>query len=164
MFLLSQRMGALADRFGPRLFMGVGPLLAACGLLLYLRVDRDAAYLTEVLPALLVFSLGLSMTVAPLTATVLADADDSNAGIASGVNNALARWPACWPSPRSAIIVSGAITVDSFHRVMVISAVLRRAGRAARPARHRQPGARARVHRLPRRRAGGRAGAPGASA
>jgi EmrB/QacA subfamily drug resistance transporter len=91
MFLLSQRFGALADRIGPRLFMGGGPLLAALGLLLLTRLDADVDYVSELLPALLVFSLGLSMTVAPLTATVLADADEHNAGIASGVNNAIAR-------------------------------------------------------------------------
>ena len=91
MFVLSKRAGALADRYGPRPFMGGGPLVAAAGLLLMMRVDADADYLTELLPALLVFSLGLSATVAPLTATVLADADEENAGIASGVNNAIAR-------------------------------------------------------------------------
>jgi EmrB/QacA subfamily drug resistance transporter len=91
MFLLSKRAGALADRFGPRLFMGGGPLLAAAGLLLLLRVDARADYASQVLPALLVFSLGLTATVAPLTATVLADADEEHAGIASGVNNAIAR-------------------------------------------------------------------------
>jgi EmrB/QacA subfamily drug resistance transporter len=92
MFLLSMRFGALADRHGPRFFMGVGPLVAAAGMaLLVWRVDADASYVSDVLPGLLVFGLGLSMTVAPLTATVLADADDSNAGIASGVNNAIAR-------------------------------------------------------------------------
>ena len=92
MFGLSMRFGALADRHGPRFFMGVGPLVAAVGmLLLMMRVDADAKYVTDVLPGLLVFGFGLSMTVAPLTATVLADADDSNAGIASGVNNAIAR-------------------------------------------------------------------------
>ena len=71
--------------------MGGGGLLAACGQLLLLRVDADADYVTELLPALLVFSVGLSGTVAPLTATVLADADEEHAGIASGVNNAIAR-------------------------------------------------------------------------
>jgi hypothetical protein len=91
MFLLSKRAGALADRIGPRLFMGGGPLLAAAGLLLLVRVDADVDYLTELLPALLVFSIGLSATVAPLTATVLSDADEHQAGIASGVNNAIAR-------------------------------------------------------------------------
>ena len=91
MFLLSKRAGALADRHGARWFMGGGGLLTACGLLLLLRVDADADFLTQLLPALLVFSVGLAATVAPLTATVLADADEEHAGIASGINNAIAR-------------------------------------------------------------------------
>jgi EmrB/QacA subfamily drug resistance transporter len=91
MFALSKRMGRLADRLGPRRFMGGGPLLAAAGLVLMLRLDADIDYATDLLPALLVFSLGLTCTVAPLTATVLSDADEHNAGIASGVNNAIAR-------------------------------------------------------------------------
>ncbi|MGN6871278.1 MAG: MFS transporter [Solirubrobacteraceae bacterium] len=91
MFLLSKRIGALADRYGPRLFMGLGPLTAAVGVALMLRLGAHVDYLTDLLPALLVFSLGLSATVAPLTATVLSDADEANAGIASGVNNAVAR-------------------------------------------------------------------------
>jgi predicted MFS family arabinose efflux permease len=91
MFMLSRRLGGLADRFGPRLFMGAGPLVAACGLLLFQRVGVHVAYLSAVLPALLVFGLGLAMTVAPLTAAVLAGAEESQAGIASGVNNAVAR-------------------------------------------------------------------------
>ena len=91
MFLLSSRFGALADRLGPRLFMGVGPLVAAAGLALLLRLDSNVRYMVDLLPALLLFSLGLSITVAPLTATVLADADEANAGVASGVNNAIAR-------------------------------------------------------------------------
>jgi len=91
MFVLSKRFGRLADRFGPRLFMGAGPLVAAAGLALMLRLGASVSYLTGLLPALLVFSVGLAATVAPLTATVLSDADDSNAGIASGINNAIAR-------------------------------------------------------------------------
>ncbi|MGC2374772.1 MAG: DHA2 family efflux MFS transporter permease subunit, partial [Solirubrobacteraceae bacterium] len=91
MFLLSKRFGALADRFGPRFFMGAGPLVAACGLLLFQRVTAKVDYLTEVLPGILVFSLGLSMTVAPLTAAVLAGVETGQAGIASAVNNAVAR-------------------------------------------------------------------------
>jgi hypothetical protein len=71
--------------------MGFGPLISAAGLALMLRIDWGLDYATDLLPALLVFSLGLSLTVAPLTATVLGDADESNAGIASGVNNAVAR-------------------------------------------------------------------------
>jgi EmrB/QacA subfamily drug resistance transporter len=91
MFLLSRRFGALADRFGPRVFMGAGPLVCAAGLLLFQRVGVHVSYFADVLPALLLFALGLSMTVAPLTAAVLADAAGEDAGIASGVNNAIAR-------------------------------------------------------------------------
>ena len=109
MFLLSTRFGALADRHGPRFFMGVGPLIAAVGLALFTRLDADVDYLTDLLPALLVFALGLSMTVAPLTATVLADADESNAGIASGVNNAIARVASL-----IAIASVGALIASSF--------------------------------------------------
>jgi EmrB/QacA subfamily drug resistance transporter len=90
MFVLSRRFGALADRYGPRIFMGGGPLLAAVGLVLLERVGLHVDYVSEVLPGLLVFSLGLTMTVAPLTAAVL-QGSESEAGIASGVNNAVAR-------------------------------------------------------------------------
>ena len=109
MFLLSTRFGALADRYGPRFFMGVGPLVAAAGLALFLRVDADVDFLTDLLPGLLIFSLGLAMTVAPLTATVLADADEHNAGIASGVNNAIARVASL-----IAIAAVGAVVAASF--------------------------------------------------
>jgi EmrB/QacA subfamily drug resistance transporter len=109
MFLLSTRFGMLADRHGPRFFMGVGPLVAAAGMVWLLRIDADVDYLTDLLPALLLFALGLSMTVAPLTATVLADADESNAGIASGVNNAIARVAGL-----VAIAAVGAVVAASF--------------------------------------------------
>ena len=91
MFALSSRFGAMADRLGPRLFMGLGPLVAGGGMLMLLTVGVHVSYLTTVLPAILVFSLGLSMTVAPLTATVLAGVSESEAGIGSAVNNAVAR-------------------------------------------------------------------------
>ena len=91
MFALSSRFGAMADRLGPRLFMGLGPLVAGAGMLMLLTVGVHVSYLTTVLPAILVFSLGLSMTVAPLTAAVLAGVRESEAGIGSAVNNAVAR-------------------------------------------------------------------------
>jgi EmrB/QacA subfamily drug resistance transporter len=90
-FALSKRFGALADRHGPRRFMGFGPLIAGAGLLLLLRVDATPDYLTEVLPGVLLFGFGLAMTVAPLTAAVLGAAGVEHAGVASGVNNAVAR-------------------------------------------------------------------------
>ncbi len=91
MLLLSGPAGALAERIGPRLPMAVGPALSAAGVALMLRIGADASYLTDVLPAVVVFGLGLSLTVAPLTATVLGAAAARFAGIASGVNNAVAR-------------------------------------------------------------------------
>ena len=109
MFAFSKRFGMLADRHGPRFFMGVGPLLAAAGIAWFLRLDADVDYWVDLLPGLLVFGLGLSMTVAPLTATVLADADESNAGIASGVNNAIARTAGL-----VAVAAVGAVVAASF--------------------------------------------------
>src|SRR5437588_5270680 len=91
MLVLSARAGAMADRIGPRLPMTLGPIVAACGLLLLLRVGPNASYLTDVLPGVTVFGLGLALIVAPLTTTVLAAAESGHAGIASGVNNAVAR-------------------------------------------------------------------------
>ena len=91
MFALSKRFGALADRLGPRRFMGGGPLLAAGGIAWLAAMDAEVDYARDLLPGLLLFSVGLAATVAPLTATVLADAEERNAGIASGVNNAVAR-------------------------------------------------------------------------
>jgi len=91
MLLLSARAGALAQRIGPRLPMTLGPLIAAGGLLLTLRIGPHSSYLRDVLPAVAVFGLGLSCMVAPLTATVLGAAPEHLAGTASGVNNAVAR-------------------------------------------------------------------------
>lgn len=89
--LLSPRMGALAQRIGPRLPMTIGPLVVATGTVLLAGVDGGAPYVVEVLPGSLLQGLGMAITVAPLTATVLAAAPDAQAGIASGVNNAVAR-------------------------------------------------------------------------
>lgn len=91
MFVLSSRFGALADRIGPRLFMGGGPLVAGAGMLVLLSFGAKVDYLTQVLPGVLLFSLGLSITVAPLTAAILAGIDQHEAGIGSAVNNAVAR-------------------------------------------------------------------------
>ena len=134
MFALSSRFGALADRYGPRLFMGAGPLIAAAGIFLLLRTGLQTSYVADVLPAILVFSLGLTMTVAPLTAAVLADADESDAGIASAVNNAVARVAGLVGVPIAGVVAASTLvgdtfvaddaSVDAFHRVVVICAAL----------------------------------------
>jgi EmrB/QacA subfamily drug resistance transporter len=89
--LLSPRAGTLAQRIGPRLPMTVGPLIVAAGTLLLAGVDGSAPYVVEILPGSLLQGLGMALVVAPLTATVLGAAPDALAGIASGVNNAVAR-------------------------------------------------------------------------
>jgi EmrB/QacA subfamily drug resistance transporter len=91
MWLLSPRMGALGVRIGPRLPMTVGPLVCAVGAVLLAGIDSSSPYVTAVLPGIVLFGLGLSVTVAPLTTTALAAAPDRLAGVASGVNNAVAR-------------------------------------------------------------------------
>ena len=130
MFLLSSRFGALADRSGPRLLMGLGPLTAASGLALMTTLEADVDYVTDLLPPLLLFGLGLSMTVAPLTSTVLAGADESNAGIASGVNNAIARLAGLLGISIVGPIVASRYgdaadsSVGAFHLAMAIAAGL----------------------------------------
>ncbi len=91
MFTLSHWAGTLVDRYGPRLPLIAGPLVAAAGYLLMTRVAGDGGYLTSVLPAVLVMSTGMAVSVAPLTTTVMAAVDARHAGVASGINNAVAR-------------------------------------------------------------------------
>jgi len=91
LLLLSSRAGALSTRIGPRFPMTLGPVLAGLSVLLMSRLGGDSSYWRDVLPAATLFGLGMSLTVAPLTATVLAAAPDQHAGVASGVNNAVAR-------------------------------------------------------------------------
>ncbi|HWW68250.1 MAG TPA: DHA2 family efflux MFS transporter permease subunit [Solirubrobacterales bacterium] len=91
LFVLSPRFGKLASGVGPRLPMTAGPIVGGLGLLLLLRVGANASYVTDVLPAILVFGLGLSATVAPLTATVLDSVEERHVGVASGANNGIAR-------------------------------------------------------------------------
>ncbi len=149
MFALSRRFGALADRYGPRLFMGAGPLIAASGILLLLRVGMEPSYVAELLPALLLFSLGLSLTVAPLVATVLADVDESDAGIASAINNAVARVAGLVGVSLVGVVVAGTLlgdtfaandeSVRAFHQVVLVCAALVAAGGIAGHHRHHQP-------------------------
>jgi EmrB/QacA subfamily drug resistance transporter len=91
MLAISARAGRLGQRIGPRLPMTAGPLVAGAGLLLLSRVAPGSKYLTTVLPAAVVFGLGLSLTVAPLTAAVMAAVEERHLGVGSGVNNAVAR-------------------------------------------------------------------------
>ncbi len=127
MFVLSPRFGRLSMRFGPRLFMGVGPLIAAVAVLGLVRLKPGFSYWVELLPPLLVFSVGLSMIVAPLTATVLADVGEHDAGIASGVNNAVARVAGLLGIAVVGALVAGntnELDMAGYHLAMLVTAGL----------------------------------------
>lgn len=131
MFLLSPRFGALAGKYGPRLFMSVGPLIAGIGFLLMLRVNETVNYFGQIFPAILVFGLGLSMTVAPLTAAILGHIEKHHAGIASAINNAVARIAGLIAIALIGLVIGAeAFTgttihgVDAFHKTAIATAVL----------------------------------------
>jgi EmrB/QacA subfamily drug resistance transporter len=128
-FLFSRRFGMLADRLGPHLFMGGGPIVAGVGLLLLSRTGGSADYLTEILPGVLVFAFGLAATVAPLTATVLASVEPGHSGLASGVNNAVARVAGLL-----AIAALGAVVSGSFSNHIANTLATRSLDQASRSA------------------------------
>jgi EmrB/QacA subfamily drug resistance transporter len=132
MLTLSARSGALAQAIGPRIPLTVGPLVIAAGMLLMTRIDPGDSYVGSVLPAMIVFGLGLTLVVAPITATVLAAAAARHAGIASGINNAVSRvagllavavLPLVGGLTGDAFYDPQAMT-DGFHVAMVATAAL----------------------------------------
>lgn len=116
MFFLSERFGALAGKYGPRWFMALGPVIAAAGFLSMLTVDATVNYWTQLLPGIVLFGLGLSVTVAPLTAAVLDGIDTRHAGIASAVNNAIARIAGLVAVASIGLVVGQTMNLDGFHR------------------------------------------------
>jgi EmrB/QacA subfamily drug resistance transporter len=124
MFLFSSRMGALAGKFGPRWFMALGPIIGGLGFLLLLRVDESVAYWTQLFPGIIIFGLGLSITVAPLTSAILGAIDSERAGIASAVNNAISRIAGLVAIAALGLITGPRLDVDGFHAGMVATAVL----------------------------------------
>lgn len=128
MFFLSSRFGALAGKYGPRFFMAAGPLVAAFGFLLFLRVDEQVNYWTEIFPAVIVFGLGLSMTVAPLTSAVLGHIDQKHAGIGSAINNAVSRIAGLIAVAAIGLVTGATLTLDGFHRGVIVMVILLVAG------------------------------------
>ncbi|WP_246228088.1 MFS transporter [Mycolicibacterium helvum] len=120
--LLAARFGGLAGRYGPRRFMAVGPLIAAAGFVL-MAVTTGDIWLQTV-PGLVLFGIGLAVTVSPLTAAVLAAVDPGQSGIGSAINNAVARVAGLIAIACTAVIVGGAIDVGGFHRGTMVTAVL----------------------------------------
>lgn len=134
MLVLSGRVGALAQRTGPRLPMIIGPLGCALGLVLLTRAVPGASYLAGVFPGVLVFGLGLSITVAPLTSAVLASVSPDDGGVASGVNNAVSRLAGLLAVAVLPVVAglsgtpAGAPLGAGFATAMLISAALCAAG------------------------------------
>ncbi|HLY85647.1 MAG TPA: MFS transporter [Gaiellaceae bacterium] len=127
MFFLSPRIGRLSMQYGPRFFMALGPIIAGIGVVAYTRLPERPSYWVDILPALLVFAVGLSLTVAPLTTTVLADAGPGDAGVASGVNNAVARIAGLLAIAVLGIAAAGGgdhLTAHGFHLTMGVVAGL----------------------------------------
>jgi len=124
MFLLSPRFGALSGRYGPRMFMTVGPIVAGIGFLLMLRVTNPIHYWSQLFPGILFFALGLSTTVAPLTAAVLGDIAAARAGIASAVNNAVARVAGLLTVAFVGVIVGANLDLQGFRHALLITALL----------------------------------------
>src|SRR6266404_193717 len=128
LFFLSPRVGRLSAQYGPHLFMSIGPIIAGASLLALARMPVHLDYWVDLLPALLGFSVGLSLTVAPLTTTVLSDAGPDDAGVASGVNNAIARVAGLIAVAVLGIAAAGGsdhFTLRGFHHtVLAVCALL----------------------------------------
>lgn len=136
LFLMSPRMGKLATVIGPRIPMTVGPILAGIGAFMLTWITEPGPYVTSALPGLVVFGIGLGITVAPLTAAALAALDEERAGTASGVNNAVARIAGLL-APVLLPFAAGIAGIESateagfgagYERAMTISALLLVAG------------------------------------
>ena len=124
MIVFSSRVGTWSGKIGPRLFMTVGPLIMASGVALLLTVSKDFDYWTQVLPSVVLFGIGLTITVAPLTSAILGAIDPARSGIASAINNAVARVAGLIAVATLGVITGGALDLGGFHRAALVTAVL----------------------------------------
>lgn len=124
MLLLSGVFGGLAGKYGPRLFMAIGPVIAACGFLWLLMMGEDVNFWTNLLPAVLLFGVGLSITVAPLTSAILGSIHPAQAGIGSAVNNAVSRIAGLVTVAMIGLIVGGTLDRAGLDRAMITAAAL----------------------------------------
>jgi EmrB/QacA subfamily drug resistance transporter len=123
-FLLAARVGALAAKFGPRLFMSVGPLTAALGFVLMRPQPGHFDFWVQLLPGLVLFGFGLTLTVTPLTSAILAAVDPSQSGIGSAINNAVSRIAGLIAVALAGVIAGGALDYGSFRRLTLVTAAL----------------------------------------
>ncbi|EAR25455.1 transmembrane efflux pump [marine actinobacterium PHSC20C1] len=125
---LSSYFGRLSGKYGPRLFMTLGPTIAGVGYVTFLAMQESVNYFTQVLPGVVLFSIGLSMTVAPLTSAILGAISAQQAGVGSAVNNAVSRIAGLITVALLGVIVVGPLDADNFHRVIIVTAALLFAG------------------------------------
>jgi MFS family permease len=124
MIIFSGRVGALAGRFGPRLFMTIGPIIAGLGALLLLLIGDPFDYWWQVLPGILVFGVGMTLTVSPLTSAILGAIEPERSGIASAVNNAVSRVAGLIAIAMLALIIGGTLDLGGLHRAIITTAIL----------------------------------------
>jgi EmrB/QacA subfamily drug resistance transporter len=137
---LSAYFGKLSGRIGPRVLMSAGPLVAGAGFALMLAITEHADYLTQVLPAVVVFGLGMAITVAPLTATILGAVEPAHSGIASATNNAVSRVAGLIAVALTGSLGGSAvIDLESFHQLVAAAAIAMLAGAAISAAGIRNP-------------------------
>jgi EmrB/QacA subfamily drug resistance transporter len=123
-FLLAARVGALAARFGPRLFMAAGPLIAAAGFMLMRPREGDFDFWWQIVPGLVLFGLGMTITATPLTSAILGAVEPSQSGIGSAINNAVSRIAGLIAVALAGVIAGGTLDFDSFRRVALVTAAL----------------------------------------
>jgi predicted MFS family arabinose efflux permease len=123
-FFLARRFGTLAGVHGPRLFMAIGPLIAAAGYLWMAMVREPFDFTTQMLPGLVVFGLGLTITVSPLTAAILAAVAPAQSGIGSAINNAVSRIAGLIAVACTGVIISGTVDFAGFRRGALVTAAL----------------------------------------
>lgn len=124
LMLLSSLFGGLSGKYGPRLFMAVGPIVAGIGHLAMLTVTKDVNYWWQLLPGIVLVGLGLAITVAPLTAAILGSISEKQSGIGSAINNAIARVAGLITVAMLGIIVGSSLDVDGMHRALMVAAGL----------------------------------------
>lgn len=124
MFTLSRFFGGMAGKYGPRLFMGIGPLVMASGFTLLLPLDSSINYAGDILPGIILFSVGLAITVAPLTSAILGSIDPRHSGIGSAINNAVSRIAGLIAVAILAVLIGSQLTVEGFRTGMIFTIVL----------------------------------------
>jgi predicted MFS family arabinose efflux permease len=149
LLVLSGYFGGLSGRYGPRIFMALGPIVAATGFLWLLMMGPSVNYWTQLLPSAILFGLGLALTVAPLTSAILGSISVEQAGIGSAVNNAVARIAGLITVAFAGLIAGQHLDKAGLDRALIVTAALMIAGGLVSAAGIRNPRRELSEDRLP---------------